>query len=266
MTNDPKPPTGKANGRYWGVSSRDWADIQEGQFGAAYQAVLNRANVGPATRFLDAGCGAGMAAAMAAERGAAVSGVDASQALLDIARSRAPNSDFRIGDLEKLPFEDGCFDVVTGFNSFQFAGNPVQALAEARRVAKPGGVVVIMTWGEPDRMEAATLVAALKSLLPAPPPGAPGPFALSDEATLRKFASDAGLAPLELFDGESPWIYANEAMAIRGLGSSGVAARAMENSGKEAVDAAHAAAIAPYRKSDGTYRVGASYRCLIARR
>ena len=108
------------------------------------------------------------------------------------------------------------------------------------------------------------LVAALKPVLPAPPPGAPGPFALSDETVLRDFASAAGLTPVSVFDVQSPWSYPDEATAIRGLGSSGVAARAMSHSGASAVDAAHAAAIAPFRKPDGSYRINANFRCLIS--
>lgn len=98
---------------------------------------------------------------------------------------------WNLGDLEELPFSDAEFDLVTGFNSFQFAANPVVALQEARRVAKPTGRVVIMTWGVPEGMEAASLVAALKPLLPPPPPGAPGRFALSDANTLRALAESA---------------------------------------------------------------------------
>ena len=55
--------------------------------------------------------------------------------------------------------------------------------------------------------------------MPPPPPGAPGPFALSDEQALRKFAADAGLTPGELFDVDSPFVYPDEATAIRGLNS-----------------------------------------------
>lgn len=111
---------------------------------------------------------------IAAARGAQVSGLDAAEALLEIARRRAPQGDFRQGDLEELPFDDDSFDMVTGFNAFQYAGSPAVALAEARRVARPGGTVVIMTWSNPDGMEAASLVAAVRPLMPPPPPGAPG--------------------------------------------------------------------------------------------
>jgi ubiquinone/menaquinone biosynthesis C-methylase UbiE len=54
-----------------------------------------------------------------------------------------------------LPLADKTFDLVTGFNSFQYAGNPVVALKEARRVSKPEGRIAIVTWGQPERMEAA---------------------------------------------------------------------------------------------------------------
>ena len=61
-------------------------------------------------------------------------------------------------------------------------------------------MIVIMTWGEPAGMQAASLVAALKPHLPAPPSGAPGPFALSDETALRAFAAAGGLTPGAVFD------------------------------------------------------------------
>ena len=176
--------TAAVNGPLWGARARDWAEVQEGQFAAAFHAVLAHAKVGSGARHLDAGCGAGMAAALSASLGAAVAGLDASAALLKIARDRTPLGDFRQGDLEALPFEDDSFDLVTGFNSFQYAGDPTQALREAGRVTRPGGWVVIMTWGEPAGMEAAGHVAALKPLMPPAPPGAGGPFALSDETAL----------------------------------------------------------------------------------
>lgn len=230
-----------------------------------FEAVLERTRVGPGTRYLDAGCGSGMAAEIAAARGAEVSGIDAAEAMLSIARSRVPAGDFRQGDLEALPFADESFDVVTGFNSLQYAGNPTAALSEARRVAKRRGFVVIMTFGDPDGMGAAALVTALKPLLPPPPPHAPGPFALSDETALRRFATDAGLQPLDVFDVDSPWIYADEAAALRGLGSTGNSIRAMQRVGEAAVTEAYAKAIAAFRQPDGSIHASAWFRCLLAR-
>ncbi len=135
---DPSPQrTSDVNGRLWGARARDWAEVQEGQFAAGYDDVLARTGVGPGTRLLDAGCGAGMAAMRGVGLGAVITGFDAAPLLLEIARASSRQRLPR-GDLEDLPFAAASFDVVTGFNAFQFAGNPVRALAEARRVTPPG--------------------------------------------------------------------------------------------------------------------------------
>ena len=265
MTTEQKPRTAEINGRFWGARARDWADIQEGACRPVYLAVFDRVGLGSGTVYFDAGCGSGMAAQIAAERGARVSGLDAAENLLAVARTRVPSGDFHVGEIESLPFPDNTFDLVTGFNSFQYAGNPSVALAEAKRVAKPSASVVIMTWGNPEGMEAASLLAALRPLLPPPPPGTPGPFALSDEAALRGFATGAGLEPVEVFDVDSPWQYPDLATALRALRSSGVSLRAIENSSEDAVDAAHSQALAQFSQSDGSYQIGATFRCLLAR-
>jgi len=259
-----KPSTAEINGRLWGVRAQDWADIQECQFRSAYESIFDRVGLSKDMMYCDVGCGSGMAASIASKRGARVSGLDAAESMLALARALVPNGDLRSGDMEELPFPDGTFDLVSGFNSFQYAANPNAALTEARRVTKAGGQVVVMTWGTPEGMQAASLITALKPLLPAPLPGAPGPFALSDESALRRFAEEAGLKPLLVEDVGCEWRYTNLDTALRGLGSSGVAARAIENSSEQAVAQAHATALEPFRQRDGTYRIGASFRWLLA--
>ena len=74
--------------------------------------------------------------ALALARGARVSGIDAAPAMIATARERAPEADLRVGRDDALPFEDGAFDVVTGFNSLQFADDPVLALREWMRVGR----------------------------------------------------------------------------------------------------------------------------------
>ena len=258
------PLSGAAQGRMWGGRAADWAEIQEAQCAPAYHAVFDKAVVGSKTRLLDAGCGAGMALQLAAELGASVAGIDASKALLEVAARRLPGTRLEQSDLERLPFEDDAFDVVTGFNAFQYAADPVAALREARRVARPGGKVFVMTWAEPGSMEVTALVAALKPLLPPAPPGAAGPFALSEPDRLQELAASAGLDPREVFDVQTPWSYPDLATALRGLGSSGVAVKAAETSGQDALDAAHEAALAPFVQPDGSYRIGAAFRILMA--
>ena len=114
-----------------------------------------------------------------------------------------------------LPHENEAFDRVTGFNSFQYAENPVNALSEARRVVRPGGSVVMTTWGNPEDCDAADHVEALQPLLPPVPPGAGGPFALSDENALRDVVIRAGLTPAEVGDISCAWEYPSEAVAYK---------------------------------------------------
>ena len=263
--NAPKAHTSEVNGKLWGARARDWADVQEATARPAFAAVIERAGVGPDTDYLDVGCGSGMAAAIAAACGARVAGIDAAEPLLAIARERVPEGDFRAADLEALPFADASFDLVTGFNAFQYAASPLAALIEARRTTRPGGIVAITVWGDPAGMAMASVITALGPLLPPPPPGAAGPFALSGEAALRALADAAGLKAESLFDVIEPVRYPALATALRGLNSSGVAARAMGVVSEAAVTAAHSAALAPYATSEGGYEIGAAFRCLLAR-
>jgi SAM-dependent methyltransferase len=265
MSTEEKSKTGKLNGRLWGARARDWAELVEPMTRPIYEAVFQRIEVDAQTNYLDVGCGSGLAARLAAERGAKVSGIDASENLLAIARSRVPTGDFRVADLEELPFTDETFDLVTGFNSFQYAANPDAALAQAKRVAKSRGAVVIVTWGKPEGMQYSKLMGALRHLVPPPPPGTPGPFALSDEGALREFAAKAGLTPTEIVDVDVPFHYADLSTALRGLRSSGNAIRAAELSSDDAVRKAYSDALEQFRQPDGSYRIGATFRCLFTR-
>ena len=257
-------PAAETNGQLWGGKARAWAELQEPISRPLYVAALERARVGSGTAYLDVGCGAGTAASVAAERGAKVSGLDASEALLAIARDRTRAGDFRLGELEALPFPAESFDVITGFNSFQFAMRPIGALEEARRVARPGARIIIATWGRPEDTQAAAVLAALRPLLPAPPPGAPGPFALSDEGALRKLARDAGLSPVEVTDVECPFVYPDLTTALRGLSASGVAVKAATLAGEDAVTRANTEMLVPFKKADGSYRIENKFRYLLA--
>ena len=64
-----------------------------------------------------------------------------------------------------------------------------------------------------------------RPLLPAPTPGAPGPFALSDEAAPRGLAEAAGLTPVEVTDVACPFVYSDLPTALQGLSASGLAVR-----------------------------------------
>jgi SAM-dependent methyltransferase len=251
-------------GALWSARARDYAELQERYFLPLYESVQQRPELAKSRSSLDVGCGPGLAAQVFARTIANVAGIDASAAFIDIARERLPGRHFRVGEMETLPHADGSFDVVTGFNAFQYAASPVSALREARRVTQPDGVVVIATWGLPEDCEAAGHLKALGALMPPPPPGAPGPFALSDEGKLRALASEAGLKPIEVVDVECPWIYPSLEVALRAMLSAGPAERAIQNSGMERARDAVANAIAPYCAPSGECRLNNKFRYLVA--
>jgi SAM-dependent methyltransferase len=153
------------SGRAWGERAADWAYLFEPYARRVNDALFDRAGVGPETRLVDIACGSGYAAGVAAERGAQVCGVDASEALIAVARARVPAGDFRVGDMFELPFADGDFDVATSFNGIWKGCE--EALREARRVVRPGGQVGFSFWGSPRRLGLLPYFAALLELSPA---------------------------------------------------------------------------------------------------
>ena len=252
-------------GKLWGPGARDWAELNEPCCTPFYEAVFDAIAAGPGMVMLDAGCGGGYALQLAAKRGATVAGFDACGPLLDIARERVPGADIRQGDLESLPFTEDAFDAVTAFNSVQFAADPVAALRELRRVAKPGAPVGIVTWGAPERCESRVILAAIGGLLPPPPPGAEGPFALSSPGKLEELAAAAGLVPERADEVPTPLIYPDLDTAVRTQLSSGPARMAIEHAGEQSARQALATAFAGSRQPDGSYRQDNAFRYLIGR-
>jgi ubiquinone/menaquinone biosynthesis C-methylase UbiE len=91
-------------------------------------------------------------------------------ALIDLARTRLPHADLRVGEMEQLPYQDDSFDLVTGFNSFFFANDIAGAMREAGRVAKPGASVVIQVWGPHQKNDLEAMKEIARPFLPPRPP------------------------------------------------------------------------------------------------
>jgi SAM-dependent methyltransferase len=258
--------TAARNSDLWGQRPRDWAEVQEGMVRPLFEAVHEALDTGEGTRLLDVGCGAGMAAQLARERGAQVTGFDATEPLLEVARERVPDGDFRSGDMEELPYEDHSFNAVTGFNSFQFAGDPTRALREAGRVAENGAPIAVATWGREDQCETAVVLKASARLGPPPPPGrTPGPFALSKEGALEELVAGAGLTSSQPVDVETIWHYPDLDTALRGLTSAGPATAAIRESGEDRLREALTEALDQFGDGSGGYRMRNVFRYLIAK-
>jgi SAM-dependent methyltransferase len=140
----------QSSGEAWGSRAVEWAYLFEPYSRPANLAVFDQCGVTTGTSVLDVGCGSGFALRLAADRGALVAGLDASQALLEIAGARTPEADVRLGDMDALPWGDDSFDVVTSFNSIWTGCE--QAAAEAARVLRPHGTFGMTFWGSPKRL------------------------------------------------------------------------------------------------------------------
>jgi len=249
-------------GPRWGSRPTDWAATEAQQL-PTYEAAIERVGIREGTRVLEVGCGSGIFLRAAADRGARVSGLDASPALLELARARVPEADLRVGDLQFLPYADDAFDLVAGFNSFFFASDIVAALREARRVAVQGGVVVIQVWGRHGTCDLDAIKPIVRPFLPGYHPNAPPPPDLGEPGALEELATAAGLAPREAFDVAWAFVYEDaDALTRSLLSAGGVGDAAGER--EPAVRAALLDVLAPFRTAAGGYRLENTWHVLLA--
>ncbi len=222
----------------------------------AWDAVADLTGIAPGTAVLDVGCGSGGFCRLAATRGAAVHGVDAAHEQVAEARRRLPSGDFRVAFMEDLPWERDTFDVVTGFNAVQYALDIDLALAEALRVARPGGQVAVCKYGPPAENEFFAFLAALEPdrvRLGDLPEQDPVDAVLDRRGHAVRAAGEVSTA-LTLPSGDSL------ATAVLNAGAR------TGNQGFGAWRAQVVAAAAPYRRPDGSYRFESrlAYRILAA--
>lgn len=253
----------KMQGELWGKRPQDWASIQEATGNAGYEHTLGLLKIKPAETLLDVGCGSGFFSNLAQAKGADVTGIDASPPLIEQAKQRNAAINFLTGEMEELPFADNTFDIVCAFNSIQYAESIKHALIEAKRVLKERGKLVVMIWGNKEDCEVAATLKAIGSLMPPPPPGAAGPFALTENQLLEKALEESGLRIINNTDVVSIWDYPNAETAMKGLISAGTVVKAIGNSSYEKVYATIAAAIQPYIQQNGRVVFNNKWRVVI---
>lgn len=133
---------GDSYNRYMGRWSRqiaplflDWFDAQAG------------------ADWLDVGCGTGALSAAIVARCSprSVVSIDPSEGFLHTARTAIADErvEFRLGDAQAIPAEDGSFDAITSGLVLNFVPGRVQALGEMRRVGRPGAVIGFYVWDYP---------------------------------------------------------------------------------------------------------------------
>lgn len=133
---------------------RLWAAGDDERIAAGYrreaEAFVARQRLGPGVRVLDAACGSGNTTIAAARTGASVTGLDLVGTTLESAGAGAAREGLTVafdrGNVERLPYTDGAFDVVLSMFGVMFAARPDRVLAELARVTRPGARVALASW------------------------------------------------------------------------------------------------------------------------
>jgi len=238
--------------------------------------MLDLARPRPGERVLELACGTGGpgldAAPLVAPGGEVVVSDFAAEMTAIVARRIAAsgllNASARVLDLEHIDEDDGSFDVVLCREGLMLVPEPELAAREIRRVLRPGGRVVISVWGPRERNPWLGVVfdAVAEQLgVPAPPPGMPHPFSLSDAGDLHNVLDGAGLARVQVGELSTPYHAATVAeWWERTAALAGPLARilaTLPDDAARALEQRAAAAVAPYRTPTGLEIPGV---CLVA--
>ena len=180
---------------------KHYADMKQ-QLAKVTRAIVDAAQPQQGDTILDLASGTGEPALPLARRvspGGKVIATDLSEEMLDVLRKNAKNEgvdniETRYADAHSLEFPDKSFDKVTSRFGVMFFVETDRALAEIRRVLKPGGRVALMVWGapQPGSYFGAAVMPYMKRLEVKPDPDGPGPMRFAEPGKLVNLMKDAG--------------------------------------------------------------------------
>ena len=203
----------------WGPAIEDW-------LGAATQAMLDMAQIGPGDRVLDVAAGAGgqtLAAARRVGDDGSVVATDISSNLLELAEQEArraglTNVATRVLDGEQLDVDEGSFDAVISRVGFIYYPNQQDALRGMHRALKSGGRLAGIVYSTPQNNEFFSIpvgVIRRRAQLPAPAPGQPGPFSFGQEGVIEAAFEQAGFENVQVRRLAAPLRLSSAAECVR---------------------------------------------------
>jgi SAM-dependent methyltransferase len=198
-------PSGQSALDMQSVKARQKATWESGDFGQVARFIMplaeefmSRLKLSPGMKLLDAACGTGNLAVIAARKGCQVSGLDIATNLIAQARDRAKSEkltiDYSAGDAEAMPYPDASFDAVVSMYGVMFAPRPELVARELCRVTKPGGLIALANWTPQGFI--GKMFAVFSRHLP-PQVGLPSPLLWGDEPTVRNRLG-MGISELQL--------------------------------------------------------------------
>lgn len=166
-------------------------------------ALIAAADLRPGQAVLDLASGPGVLARDAAQQvsGGLVVASDIAEQALAEGRRREPDGklQFAAADAERLTFADAAFDRVLCGLGLMFFPDVPRALAEMRRVLKPGGLAVFSLWGEEARAPlVACALQCIRRILPPPKVERLSPFRFGEPALLRQALEAAGFGAVDI--------------------------------------------------------------------
>jgi SAM-dependent methyltransferase len=222
---------------------------------------------------LDVATGPGSLAAEAHRLGAKTVGVDLSPGMIELATKSHPGMDFRVAEVEHLPFADRSFDAVAcnfGLGHFPY---PEASVAECIRTLRRGGRIALSWWNDPSKQRIQGLFReAIAEIGLAPPPDVPegySVFRFSDTDEFRRLLEGVGLTDIMVQDHKTTYLIPDvDTLWHGGLGSFAVTGSAIAHQ-DQATQAAIRAALerrtAAYRTPVGlelpiAFKIGAGQK------
>jgi SAM-dependent methyltransferase len=232
----------------------------------------------PGETVLELGAGTGETgfetAAILGEDGRLVS-TDFSPEMVEVARRRGTelgreNVDYRVIDAERIELDSGSVDGVLCQSTYMLVADPAAALAETRRVLRPGGRVALSVWGAPERNPWASIggmILVERGHMPRPQPEAPGVFSMASEERTRALLDGAGFGSVRT--GQVPVRFAfrdlddYEQWVLDVAGPFAIVVRGLPGDEREVLRGRLTEAFVPFA-TDGGYELPGVALCAVA--
>lgn len=227
----------------------------------------------PGDTVLELAAGAGdtgfEAAALVGERGRLIS-TDFSPAMVEAARRRGAelglrNADYRVMDAERIELDSDSVDGVLCRYGYMLMPDAAAALAETRRVLRPGGRVALAVWGVPERNPFFAMIGmnlVQRGKIPPPEPEAPGIFSMASEERTTGLLEGAGFSEVRTEEVPARFSFAevDEYMSFVGdtAGPIALALRELSEEERESIKAQVEEAFAPFATDRGYELTGVS--------
>jgi SAM-dependent methyltransferase len=223
----------------------------------------------PGDTLLELGAGPGdtgfAAAAVLGERGRLIS-TDFSPDMVEVARHRGAelghrNVDYRVMDAERIQLESDSVDGVLCRFGYMLMANPAAALAETRRVLRPGGRLALAVWAAAERNPWAAIGGRMlveRGHMPPPEPEAPGVFSMGSEERTRALLEGAGFTDARTEEVPVRFAFSDVddyvSFAAETAGPFAMVIRGLSESEREAIKAQLGEAFVPF-VADGGYEL-----------